>query len=315
MLTQVREQPEGVKYLTKVVEGSYTSPLLLVGDEGVGKKFSVLQAITQSASKGRSDDFSAFQIASKTHPDVSVIEPEGDKDIGIEAVRGVLQRALTYPMAAPYKYLVIDGVDRFTIPAANALLKTLEEPPTRTRFFLISQSLKGVIPTIRSRCGIVRYKRLSEKFILENVQAFVPDVAKAIVYTRLAEGSLGRAIAYFGSSRLGLRDRSFGLLKAGLSGDLSTLFSAVSNIGKDELPLALRFFEHLLYDLAMIPYAPDRIANLDLADELQGVRKTLGSKRLRKLQRGLYEVLTRSRQTQITLEFHVKTYLALAFTE
>ena len=315
MLNQVQEQTEGVRYLTKVVEGTYTSPLLLVGEEGVGKRFSVLQAIKQSASRGNPEDPAIFQIDSKAHPDVSIIESEGGKDIGIDAVRGVLSRAVTYPMMAPYKYLVVDGADRLTIPAANAILKTLEEPPEKTRFFLIAESSDRVIPTIRSRCGRVRYKRLSEKFVLETVRNFVPDVTKSLVYTRLAEGSLGRALYYFGSSRLGLRDRSFGLIKAGLSGDLSSLFSAVSNIGKEDLSLALRFLEHLLYDLAMLPYAPNKIANLDLVDELQSVRSSLGDKRIRGLQRGLYDLLLRSRYTQITLDFHVKTYLALAFTE
>jgi DNA polymerase-3 subunit delta' len=304
-----------VTYLTKVVEGTYTSPLLLIGDEGVGKRFSVLQAITQSASRGNSEDSVALQISSGAHPDVFVVGPEGGKDIGIEAVRDVLSRAVTYPMVAPYKYLVVDGVDRLTIPAANAILKTLEEPPEKTRFFLLAESLHRVIPTIRSRCGRVRYKHLSEKFIQESIRDFVPDLTKALVYTRLAEGSLGRALYYFGSSRLGLRDRSFGLIKAGLGGDLSSVFSAVSTIGKDDLGLALRFLEHLLYDMTILPHTPDRIANLDLRDELVLVRSKLGESRLRRLQRGLYELLQRSKQTSITLEFHVKTYLALAFSE
>lgn len=315
LLNKVQEQLEGVKYLTKVVEGTYSSPLLLVGEEGVGKRFSVLQAIKQSASGGDPEHTSVFQIDTRVHPDLSVLEPEGDKDIGIDAVRGVLSRAVTYPMTAPYKYLVIDGADRLTIQAANAILKTLEEPPTRTRFFLITQSFNRVIPTIRSRCGVVRYKRLSEKFILENIRPFVSDPGKAIVYTRLAEGSLGRALTYFGSSRLSLRDRSFGLLKAGISGDLSTLFSAVSNIGKEDLPLALRFFEHILYDLALISHDPGRVTNLDLTEDLLKIRKIIDDQRLRKLQRGLYELLLRLRQTPITLEFHVKAYLATAFTE
>lgn len=314
-MKQVREQTEGVRYLTKVVEGTFTSPLLLVGEEGVGKRFSVFQAIKQSASRCNSEDPAIFQIDSKAHPDVSLIGSEGGKDIGIDAVRGVLSRAVTYPMMAPYKYLVVDGADRLTIPAANAILKTLEEPPDKTRFFLIAESLDRVIPTIRSRCSRVRYKRLSEKFILEMVRDFVPDPMKSLVYTRLAEGSLGRALYYFGSSRLGLRDRSFGLIKAGLSGDFSSLFSAVNNIGKDDLGLALRFFEHLLYDLSMLPHAPDRIANLDLTEELRSVGTNLGEKRIHKLRKGLYELLLRSKYSQVTLDFHMKTYLALAFTE
>jgi DNA polymerase III subunit delta' len=310
-LDLVKEQAEGVSYLKKVVDGTYRSPLLLIGDSGIGKRFSVLQAIKQSASKGNPD--AVYQIDNKIHPDVSVIESEGGKDIGIEAVRGVLSKAVTHPMVAPYKYLVVDGADRLTNPAANAILKTLEEPPDKTRFFLIAESLTKVIPTIRSRCGRVRYKRLSEKFIAESLKDFVSDPDKLLVYSRLAEGSLGRAFNYFASSRLGLRDRSFGLIKAGISGDVSSIFSAVGNIGKDDMSLALHFLELLLYDLTMIAYAPNKILNLDLASELGSIRKTLGEGRIRNLQKGLSELLLRDANTQITLDFHVKTFLANAF--
>jgi DNA polymerase-3 subunit delta' len=200
-----------------------------------------------------------------------------------------------------------------TLPAADALLKTLEEPPETTRFFLLAQVLENVLPTVRSRCGVVRYRPLSEAFIVEHLREIEPDPAKALVYARLSGGSVGRATQFQLSGRLTLRDRMMALLRTGLNGDLLSLFSAVDDLETD-LPLGLTFLDHILRDLVMLPHAPDRLANLDVAEELDRLHQQLGGPRITKLVEGLRRLRGRMR-AKITLTFHVKTYLATAFTE
>jgi DNA polymerase-3 subunit delta' len=217
-------------------------------------------------------------------------------------------------MVAKKRYIILDGADRLTMPAANALLKTLEEPPKTTQFFLLAENEEAVLPTIRSRCGNVRYKRLSESFVTERLKGLTADPTKALVCARLAEGSIGRAVQYLGSNRLDLRDRVFSLLKQALNGDLSSLFLAVDEF-KTELPLAVHFLDLLLYDLAMLPYDASRITNFDLAEELRLMRKQMGEMRLRTAQTNLKQVRDRASQTKINLGFHVKTCLATAFSE
>jgi DNA polymerase-3 subunit delta' len=325
LLSKVREQDEAVAFLTKVVEGKLTSPLLLVGDEGVGRRFSAIEAIKDAFSDGDPNSNFCLQVDQRMHPDFTLVTPEGDKELGVEAVREVIATAYDYPLFSKRKFFVVDGVDRMTSAAANAFLKTLEEPPERTQFLLLAETVDHVLPTIRSRCGKVRYKRLSETFIVEALKDFVSDPLMAAVYARLAEGSLGRAFQYFGSSRINLRNKVFSWLKIGLTGDLSSLFSAIDGLKQEtsskksdyekDLKLGLRFLEHLLYDLSMLPHDPSLLVNLDLADELGLVGKQLKLERVRALQQSVRTVQSRSRATHIQYASHVKAALGSVFCE
>lgn len=324
MLNQVREQDEAVSFLRRVVEGKLTSPLLLVGDEGVGRRFSAIEAVKEFFSGGDESSNFCMQVDQRMHPDFALVTPEGDRDLGVESIREVISSAYDYPFVAKRKFFVIEGADRMTPAASNAFLKTLEEPPERTQFILLAESAEQVIPTIRSRCGRVRYKRLSEAFIVSSLSQFVSDPLMASVYARLAEGSVGRALQYFGSNRINLRNRVFSLLKIGVGGDISSLFSTIDgfkqeNAKKDDfekdLKLGLRFLEYLLYDLTMLPHDPTRIVNLDLATELGLVGKQIGPSRIRALQQGIRTVQSRASTTRIQLAFHVKAALGTAFFE
>jgi DNA polymerase-3 subunit delta' len=295
-----------------------------VGDEGVGRRFSATEAIKDFFSSGDPGSNFCLQVDQRTHPDFTLVTPEGDKDLGVDAVREVLATAYDFPFIASRKFFLIEGADRMTPAASNALLKTLEEPPERTQFILLAESYEQVIPTVRSRCGKVRYKRLSESFITNSLKEFVPDPLMASLYARLAEGSVGRALQYFGSNRVRLRNQAFGLLKIGIGGDLSSLFSSVDsfkqeNSKKDDfekdLKLGLRFLEFLLYDLTMLPHDPSRIVNVDLVSDLQAVSKRLSPQRIRALQQGIRTVQERSSATRIQLASHVKAVLGTAFSE
>lgn len=324
MLNHVQEQDEAVAFLRRVVEGKLTSPLLLVGDEGVGRRFSATEAVKEYFSGGDENSNFCLQVDQRLHPDFTLVTPEGDRDLGVEAIREVIAAAYNYPFIATRKFFVIEGADRMTPAASNAFLKTLEEPPARTQFLLLAESSERVIPTIRSRCGKVRYKRLSEAFIVSSLAQFVSDPLIATVYARLAEGSVGRALQYFGSNRINLRNRVFSLLKVGLSGDISSLFSSIDGFKQDntkkddfekDLKLALRFLEYLLYDLTMLPHDPSLIVNLDLATELGLVGKQMGPARIRALQQGIRTVQGRASTTKILLASHIKAALGTAFFE
>jgi DNA polymerase-3 subunit delta' len=310
MLDEVQGQDEGVRYLRHVVAGRVTSPLLLIGEEGVGRRFAVMQTILEmfctgsKQSRCRCPD--CTQVRQGVHPDLLVVEA-GAKDIGVDAIRDALEQASSYPSVAPVRAFLIDGADRMTMPAANAFLKTLEEPPSTTRFFLLAENERRVIPTIRSRCGRVAFRRLPESAVLSVLSQHCSDAAKALVYCRIAEGSLGRAIRYWGSGRLSLRDKVFSILTLGLKGDLPSLFAAIDALDK-ELPLGLRLLEQLLLDLAMIQHDPARIINQDIADKLSGVRVQRDV--WQRLVTGLRDIRATHRTTHIVLPFHVKALFA-----
>ncbi len=200
-----------------------------------------------------------------------------------------------------------------TIAAGNAILKTLEEPPSKVRFFLITEFYDRVIPTIRSRSGKVSYRPLPEAFIVSVVQQFETDTGKALVYARMGEGSIGRAIRYWGAGRLGLRDRVFSLLRLTLDGDVSSLFPTVDTFGQD-LPLALRFMDQLLFDILMTPYRTDSLINVDLTEDLVRLAASKPMSFWLDLTTRVKGLRDRHRSSRINLAFHVKAALAQPFS-
>lgn len=312
MLSTVQGQTEGVRFLRRVVEGHVTTPLLLVGAKGTGRRFSVIEAAKEAFSQGDPESIHCVQIAKGIHPDLVVVQPEDGKAIGVDAARAVVEQARSFPSMVPFRYVVIDGVDNMTIAAANVLLKTLEEQPPTTRFFLLAETASAVLPTIRSRCGVVRYRPLPEKLIVEFLREHTDDDAKALVCCRLAEGSVGRAYQYLASGRLSLRNKVLSLLRIGLTRDVSSLFSAIDEIESD-LDRGLHFLDHLLRDLLMLPHAPSHLTNVDIVDQLSGLRAQIGEARLDALLRGIRQVRDRS-VAKIILPFHVKACFLAAFS-
>lgn len=103
---------------------------------------------------------SCLQIASRTYPDYVVIEPDQElavPQIKIEQIRDIEQQLIYRPLIGERKICIIDDADRLTIGAANALLKTLEEPPGYGLFILISSRPQALPITIRSRCQALRF--------------------------------------------------------------------------------------------------------------------------------------------------------------
>jgi len=254
------------------------------------------------------------QLKHGVHADFITVIPESDKDIGIEAARQVITQCSTFPSLAKVRVILIDGADRFTVPAANAILKTLEEPPRSIRFVLSTSSSERVLPTIRSRCGEVRYQRLSEALVLSMLAKFESNPTKALVYARLAEGSAGQAVKFWGAGRIRLRDRMVALLKTALTRDLIGIFTAIDELEKDKLlPLGLRFFLTVIHDLFLIEAAPDRLVSVDLVEDLRALRSRLRKDTLEQLWGGLRALHTQQLTSSISLPFHLKTLLARTF--
>jgi DNA polymerase-3 subunit delta' len=127
--------------------------LLIHGPGGWGE--AVLAEALALRLIGRESESSAATIA---HPDLRWIVPEGaGEQIGIDAVRAVADFIVRTPQIAPRKVAVITNADALNPHAANALLKTLEEPPPDSYLILVSDSLRDLLPTLRSRCRLLRW--------------------------------------------------------------------------------------------------------------------------------------------------------------
>lgn len=316
MLDEVVGQREAVGLLRRVASGHLTKPLLLLGDDGVGKRFSIQCLAREMFCTGTKlpdcDCIHCAQLGADQHPDFHTVSTPEDKDVGIALIREVVEESFTFPTLARQRVFFVDGGDRMTLAAANAFLKTLEEPPPRVRIFVAARSPKRVIPTIRSRCTIVRYGRLPADFIASKLQQIEPSPEKALVYARLADGSLGRAIRYKAGQRLMLRDKMLQLLLAATSGDLARTFFAVDEIGTD-LPLGVYFLTTIVHDILLLPHNPSGIVNLDAVSMLEKARISLRPNAVESFWERLGVVLERQERSRVNLSFQVKALLAGSF--
>ena len=143
------------------------------------------------------------------HPDLSLVEPLPESKrrvIKIEQVRELIRRVPFPPIEAAFRVVILDPADGLGEEAANALLKTLEEPSSRTRFLLLSSRPDAVLTTIVSRCQRMAFGRLSDdevrRGLVERLGA-TPEAAEAAV--GLAGGSLGLGRALMDDPVLGQR--------------------------------------------------------------------------------------------------------------
>ncbi|MBU4369431.1 hypothetical protein KKG58_01565 [Patescibacteria group bacterium] len=147
---------------------------------------------------------SCQQLLKKIHPDFiylgssfSSFELTPQGKIGVEQTRQIKEFLYSSPFSAQYKVVIIEETDNLTLPAANALLKLLEEPPLRSIIILISRSFTYLPATLRSRCQVLRFSfPLKEEIIKFLKQEFFLKEEKAKEILGLAIGRPGLAIQF-----------------------------------------------------------------------------------------------------------------------
>jgi DNA polymerase-3 subunit delta' len=136
------------------------------------------------------------QVAGGVHPDYDYVAREANRtDVLIEQVRGLIARLGVRPSRGPRRIAIVDDAETLNLPAQNALLKTLEEPPGDTLIFLISNNERALLDTIRSRTRPVRFAPLNTADVADVLverAGLKRDQADATA--RLARGSAGRAL-------------------------------------------------------------------------------------------------------------------------
>jgi len=218
------EAPAGA--LTAAVErGRLHHAWLLTGPKGVGKASFAYraarwllgaQADPAFGPLGCAPDDPVFRlVAAESHPDLLVLEPAPDKkSILVDDARRLPEFFSKAPAMAPYRVAIVDAADDLNLNAANAVLKTLEEPPPRGVLFLVSHAPGGLIATIRSRCRRLAFSPWTE----EAVAAFATETLglESEAATRLAHmagGAPGRALVLAAAGALELDAAAAALLE------------------------------------------------------------------------------------------------------
>ena len=170
-----------------LAEETVAHAYLLAGPDGVGKRRLALEMAKALNCAGTGvvpcdTCSSCSRMARGVHPDLHVLSPGGaSEQIKIEEIRALLGRIALRPFHARFQVVILDGADRLTDEAANSLLKALEEPPAHTRFLLTTARLAFCLPTIVSRCQLVRCVRVAA-----NEPTLAPDLARRLADTSAA---------------------------------------------------------------------------------------------------------------------------------
>ena len=185
--------------------GNLRHAYLFTGPEGVGRKTIAIR-FAQALNCLQTPEKGVFcgtcrncrQIQSLTYPDLSYLIPEeGHREVLIDQVRSLQHTLALSPYAGTYRIALLPDFQRATVQAANALLKTLEEPPGKVILLLTASAPEGLLPTIVSRCEVIRLKPSS----IESAQKFlainkgIPG-NEASLYAHLSGGRIGAAIRF-----------------------------------------------------------------------------------------------------------------------
>ena len=203
---------------------------ILSGPRGIGKSAFALRAAAMLVDP---ENAYASMIARGSHPDILSVkrlpkEPlkedddiddvtEFKRSITVDQIRGLQQSLTTRPGLSNRRAIIIDAADDLERGGANALLKSLEEPPVGTFFFLISHASDRLLPTIRSRCQILRFEALSDADMANVLHRAVPEVSADEVQSliRLGNGTPGQALDFLGLDLKEIEDAMTSILRTG----------------------------------------------------------------------------------------------------
>jgi len=304
-------QPFAVSVLSASAKsGRLASAYLFFGPPGCGKKTAaraLAQALlcTQAPGRGCGECLACRRVAAGHHPDCRESAPSG-ASFKVEQSRELVREAQLRPFEGQRRVFIIDRAETFTSEAGNTLLKTLEEPPASSTFILVSTQPARLLPTIVSRCQMVRFLPLPDEALTTLlVQAHACDPLKAREAGRLAGGDLRLAGRLLGPEGPELLAHADGLLAAAASPSRLQRLAWAQSASADKQDLAV------VLDLAGVWLRELWVERAGLPKQLRWLEqlpehgKSLSPQRIAHLMQGLdqaREALRQNVNTALCLE-------------
>ena len=248
------------------------------GKEFIAKVFAMALQCEKNGTEPCQECHSCRQALSGNHPDIIRIVHEKPNAISVDDIRAQVNGDVAVkPYSSPYKVYVIGEAEKMTVQAQNAILKTLEEPPSYAVIILLTDNMDSLLPTILSRCVVLNMKPVADALVKEYLcsQLQVPDY-KAEVCAAFARGNIGKAKTLATSEEFeNIKAEALSLLKYIQEMDLNEIVAAVKKIM--EYKLEIKDYLDICaiwYRDALLFKATGDMNHLIFREEIQALRRT-----------------------------------------
>ena len=230
---------------------------LFVGEESIGKKMVALSFAKTLLCKEEglepcNNCNSCLKFDNWNHPDLEFIQPEKGK-IKKEVIDRMVKKTSIAPLESNKRIIIIDDCDKLGMDSQNALLKTLEEPPSYINIILITSNMNNLVPTIISRCQVVKFYPVENKKIMEIlVERYEKTQEEAGFIAHFTKGSIGKSINLSKSKEFfQKREEAIGIIHNIISGEKINIFNSMDffNSNKDSIEEILDIFLYWFRDL------------------------------------------------------------------
>ncbi len=265
--------------------GKISHAYIINGERFAGKEFiAKIFAMALQCEKGGTEPcgecHSCKQALSDNHPDIIRVTQEKPNSIGVDDIRTQINGDIAIkPYSGPRKIYIVNEAEKMTVQAQNALLKTLEEPPSYAVIILLTTNVNAMLQTILSRCVVLNMKpvpgELIKNYLMKEMQ--IPDY-KAEVCVAFARGNVGKARQLAMSEDFDkVKEEALSLLKYIQEMDVNEMVAAIKKI--NEYKMDVNDYLDILsiwYRDVLLFKATNDANHLVFREEIQNIKKVAG---------------------------------------